>query len=592
MGFWLAWAVSVWAQPLEHRGIWLHPEQFRTPQECERSIERMAAAGLNIAYPLVWYWGGTAYYRSDLCPMPEGLPEGYDPLGSLIERAHARGIQVHAWFVNGAYGRSDLGHVFKLHPNWRLQPAPGQYAWWYDLGQPEVREFQTKVMLEVLQRYEVDGLHFDYIRYNGRQFCFCPHCVSEFRRLYGHDLHSLAGETFPLTTSLSANPLDKPSSARVLVRVAGGPPAIALNELGRGKVLVLNWHAEQNHPPAVETVLRRFLEQGGKPKGAEVFLYEPQPTVEKYGLGALQAATEWLRILGYKPRTVTEQDLAALPTDAALLLVTAYIVPDEAVERLVGLVEQGGQVVVIDGPVYSIENPATQKLTGFTGRAPYYSGWRTLEPEAESEWVPVGGRALSVEEQERILAHWARYRMDGVSELVRQVYLRAKAIKPQAAVSAAVFHRLASAENVFQDWPRWLREGFIDYVLPMAYVMREEDLLEALAEYKSLDPQLQRIIPGLSLYLREAGVAKPRPPQIVLRQIELCRQAGARGVNFFALAYLSDEILSALSSGPFSTPAKAYVPLGKLNSRAPSRRRGESGACKWAHRGTWAPVPR
>lgn len=57
-----------------------------------------------------------------------------------------------------------------------------------------------------------------------------------------------------------------------------------------------------------------------------------------------------------------------------------------------------------------------------------------------------------------------------------------------------------------------------------------------------------------------------RTPQeckrFVLRQIELCRQAGARGVNFFALAYLSDEILPALSSGPFSTPARAYVPLG------------------------------
>jgi uncharacterized lipoprotein YddW (UPF0748 family) len=559
----LALVASLLAQPVEHRGVWLHPEQFRTPAECDRFVERMAAARLNVAYALVWYWGGTAYYRSALCPLAEGLPEGYDPLGYLIERAHARGIQVHAWFVNGAYGRSDLGYVFKAHPEWRLQPAPGQYAWWYDLGQPEVRAFETQVMLEVLQRYPVDGLHFDYIRYDGPQLCFCPHCREEFRRLYGHDLRLLGGEAFPLTVQLSANPLDKPSSARVLVRVAGGPAAIALNELGRGQVLLFNWHVERSHPPAVETVLRRFLEAAGKQAGCELLLYEPQPTLEKYGPAALGEASEWVRSLGYRPKRVAEGDLAQLPTGAVLLLVTAYYLPDEAAEQLGRFVEQGGRVVVLDGPVHSIAKPAVQRLLGFTATASYYYGPQILEPATASPWIPTGGQAPAREQVERMSADWARYRCEGVTQLVRQVYQGAKAIKPQVAISAAVFYRVAAASNVFQDWPRWLREGFLDYVLPMAYLTEDQQLTEALAEYKTLDPQLARIIPGLSLYMRQAGGVRSRPPELVLRQVDLCRQAGARGVNFFALAYLDDNLISALSTGPFATPAKPYVPLLK-----------------------------
>ncbi len=554
-------ATKLSTQPLEHRGIWLHPEQFRTPEACERFVKRMAAAGLNVAYALVWYSGGTAYYRSDLCPMAEDVPEGYDPLGYLIRQAHAHGIQVHAWFVNGDYGRSDLGHVFKKHPHWRVQPASGQYEWWYDFGQPEVREFQTKVMLEVLQRYDVDGLHFDYIRYRGPHLCFCDHCVAEFKRTHGHDLRLLAGEAFPLTTFLSANPLDKPTTAQVLVRVTDGPPAIAVNRVGKGQVLVLNWHAYRSPPPAIVTVLQRFLRMGGRGEGDEVLVYQPRPTTEKYGTEALEATVGWLRGLGYKPRAMSEQNLADLPPDGVLVLVTAYYLPDESAKQLLRFVEHGGLMVVIDGPVFSIANPTVQRLTGFSATAPYYSGLKTLEPVAESDLVPVGGKALSPAEMERIRADWAKYRMDGVSQLVRQVYQAAKALQPQAAISAAVFYRIASAQNVFQDWPRWLREGFIDYVLPMAYVLEDERLAEALAEYKTIDPQLERIIPGLSLYRREAGKAVPRSPEMVLRQVDLCRQAGARGVNLFALAYLSDEIIAALSSGPFATPAKPYVPL-------------------------------
>jgi uncharacterized lipoprotein YddW (UPF0748 family) len=208
-----------------------------------------------------------------------------------------------------------------------------------------------------------------------------------------------------------------------------------------------------------------------------------------------------------------------------------------------------------------MKEPSVQRLTGFQTTAPYYSGLRTLVVVQESELVPAGGEVLSEEEIRRIGEAWAQYRKDGVTELVRMVFERAKAVRPTAAVTAAVFSSRQSAEGVFQEWPRWLGEGIIDYVLPMAYVMENDKLAQLIAEWKELDPELQRIIPGLSLYQRNGDAVSPRPPDLVLQQVEMCREAGAKGVNFFALGYLSDEITAGLVEGPFREDAKPYVPL-------------------------------
>ncbi len=88
----------------ELRGVWVHGPQIKTPAEANAVVARIERAHLNAAFVLVWYWGGQTYFRSTLCPMADGVPANYDPLGYMVEQCHKRGIQVHAWFVNGAYG--------------------------------------------------------------------------------------------------------------------------------------------------------------------------------------------------------------------------------------------------------------------------------------------------------------------------------------------------------------------------------------------------------------------------------------------------------------------------------------------------------
>jgi uncharacterized lipoprotein YddW (UPF0748 family) len=96
----------------------------------------------------------------------EGRPPEpyYDPLTFAVDEAHKRGLELHAWFnpyrarhasARGAQART---HLNVTHPE--LVRAYGRYQW-MDPGEPAVRAQTLRVMLDVVKRYDVDGIHID-----------------------------------------------------------------------------------------------------------------------------------------------------------------------------------------------------------------------------------------------------------------------------------------------------------------------------------------------------------------------------------------------------------------------------------------------
>ncbi|NLF73962.1 MAG: family 10 glycosylhydrolase [Candidatus Anammoximicrobium sp.] len=544
------------AELAEHRGIWLHPDQFKTPEAAEMWIERIAAARLNAIYPLVWHRGGTAWFRSELSPLAGDVADGFDPLGHLIKLAHARGIAVHAWFVNGSYGqtRTDRG-VFAQHPEWQLQGGGDP---WYDLGRPAVRDFQRDVMIECLRNYELDGLHFDYIRYSGIQICYCDHCQQEFAAKYG--FRPLRGEEdrFPILVETGGNPLDKPTTAQVLATFDDGKPAITVNRLGSGEAVLLNWGAARSGSPAVDKFVRQTLTRFGATAKNTLQLDTTQ-TRAKYRPETQTQTAQWLRTLGFPTRLIDETELAKTPDRGTLILRGQYYIAEDTAQQLEDFVRAGGHCLFIDGPVFAIKQPPLQRVIGLKSTAAFFSGGKVVSP-APGQDVLEAGPPLDVNEARQRMAKWVEYRTWTVSELVRSVSRDAKALKPDAWISAAVFYVKDSADRVCQDWYGWLREGSIDYVLPMAYTEDNGVLAKAFAEWKDADPGGERIIPGLSIYSRQDGRAVPRDLALVRSQLDLCRAHATHGVQFFSLAFLNEALIEALAQGPFATPARTWYP--------------------------------
>jgi uncharacterized lipoprotein YddW (UPF0748 family) len=87
----------------------------------------------------------------------------WDPLAFAVAEAHKRGIELHAWFnpYRAAYWKDSARartHVSRQHPS--LVVPYAQYLW-MDPGKPEVRRLMMRVVLDVVRRYDIDGVHID-----------------------------------------------------------------------------------------------------------------------------------------------------------------------------------------------------------------------------------------------------------------------------------------------------------------------------------------------------------------------------------------------------------------------------------------------
>ncbi|TFG96176.1 MAG: T9SS type A sorting domain-containing protein, partial [Calditrichales bacterium] len=98
---------------------------------------------------------------------------GYDPLAYTIEEAHKRGIEVHAWFNVFQTSERNASLVplppAAAHPEWICRdingnPMPAKTC--LSPGLEAVRNYTVDVAMEIVNNYDVDGLHLDYVRWN------------------------------------------------------------------------------------------------------------------------------------------------------------------------------------------------------------------------------------------------------------------------------------------------------------------------------------------------------------------------------------------------------------------------------------------
>jgi uncharacterized lipoprotein YddW (UPF0748 family) len=110
-----------------------------------------------------------ALYKSAIEPWSEfltgemGRPQDFDPLEFVIAQAHKRGILVHAWFnpyraYHPAATTVSSNHISKQRPD--LVRQYGKFLW-LDPSDDEVKKYSLSVVLDVVRRYDIDGVHFD-----------------------------------------------------------------------------------------------------------------------------------------------------------------------------------------------------------------------------------------------------------------------------------------------------------------------------------------------------------------------------------------------------------------------------------------------
>lgn len=175
----LHWAVAPFAMAQEFRALWVDAFHagLRNATETSAVIAAARAANCNAVVVEVRK-RGDAYYQNGLEPVAIDVTQGFDPLADLIQKGHSGSerIEIHAWLVtyniwnNQSTPPTQSTHPYNLHPDWLSNNnagatwANGNYQ--FDQGHPAVQQHTFDVVMDILNRYDVDGIHFDYIRYS------------------------------------------------------------------------------------------------------------------------------------------------------------------------------------------------------------------------------------------------------------------------------------------------------------------------------------------------------------------------------------------------------------------------------------------
>ena len=206
----------------EVRALWVVRTTLTSPSAIATMVKEAKNGGFNTL--LVQVRGrGDAYFQNGIEPRPASLAAqpAFDPLAAAIAAAHAAGLQVHAWInVNLIASAAELPtaheHVIYRHPEWLMVPraladelstadphSPGyvgrlaRYArnqsaevegLYLSPVTPESAAYTTSVVRDIATRYQIDGAHFDYIRYPTSDFDYSHETLAAFRRSVAPEL--------------------------------------------------------------------------------------------------------------------------------------------------------------------------------------------------------------------------------------------------------------------------------------------------------------------------------------------------------------------------------------------------------------------
>jgi uncharacterized lipoprotein YddW (UPF0748 family) len=174
----------------EHRAFWCHSAFGVAGMGWDQAIKVLADNGFTAILPNM-LWGGAAFYDSDVLPVAPAVKAKGDQIALCVAACRKHGVQCHVWKVNYNMGWvTDKSFVNKMKSQGRTQVNfdGSSNERWLCPSHPENQKLEIDSMLEVARKYDVDGLHFDYIRYPGREGCFCEGCRHRFEKMVGRKL--------------------------------------------------------------------------------------------------------------------------------------------------------------------------------------------------------------------------------------------------------------------------------------------------------------------------------------------------------------------------------------------------------------------
>ncbi|NLS45676.1 MAG: family 10 glycosylhydrolase [Firmicutes bacterium] len=200
----------------EGRALWVESQQDGIlrggygPEDVKQIIDNAKDLGVNM---LLWLvkarMADTApalWYPSEIGLSHEACYD-YDSFGDAVKMAHDSGIEVHAYFSVFTEGDIEAETVrgkkapLVEHPEWAVVDRQGHRSEFVCASHVGYREYLGSILREIMDKYSVDGISIDFIRYP-RSPCFCENCKENLKKKFGLTVDQivdlLAGKGFSL----------------------------------------------------------------------------------------------------------------------------------------------------------------------------------------------------------------------------------------------------------------------------------------------------------------------------------------------------------------------------------------------------------
>ncbi len=173
----------------EVRGMWVQDAGFMDAGKTTNTVNQLASGNFNVICMVTRFYGFLFFPPSAADGDYEPQYISYDALDDMIAKAHARGLKVHAWVYTNyiaATHYSNSHHVQNAHPEWLMKMSNGSVSYrWLDPGVPDAMTWNYNVCMDIVKNHDVDGLHFDYIRYPDWSGGYNDVAIARFNEEYG-----------------------------------------------------------------------------------------------------------------------------------------------------------------------------------------------------------------------------------------------------------------------------------------------------------------------------------------------------------------------------------------------------------------------
>ncbi len=181
----------------EWRGLWVDAwnKGFNSPEQVKEVVNMAVQYGYNAIVVQARRRGDAIYFPTapNTEPRISSLPANFDVLAEYIKQAHANNIEVHAWITTFLVSTSTLPtsskHVCNAHPEYLMENAQGEKniseGYYLDPGNPNALAWNERVVMDLVTHYDIDGIHFDYVRYPQANSGYNPTAIARYNQEYG-----------------------------------------------------------------------------------------------------------------------------------------------------------------------------------------------------------------------------------------------------------------------------------------------------------------------------------------------------------------------------------------------------------------------